>query len=133
MYIPYGVGQDGVIQIVDRTNLLNGCSAYDDANAVNPNASGDCAEFPTQSDLLYPQISYLTMKPSQGGHTSIPIFGVPIPQTQANFTKSPLAGTPQTWDLLAITSEQTANDCAPQDWKNPWLLDITQRRTRTAC
>jgi hypothetical protein len=116
IYIPYGVGQDGVIQLVDRTNLLNGCTA---------SASENCAEFPSQADLLYPQISYLTMKPSQGGHTSIPIFGVPIPQTQANFTATPVAGTPQTWDLLAITSEQTANDCAPQDWKNPWLLDIT--------
>jgi hypothetical protein len=40
---------------------------------------------------------------------------------QANY----LDGTPQKWDLLAITSEQTANDCAPQDWKNPQLLDIT--------
>jgi hypothetical protein len=125
VYIPYGVGQDGVVQITDREKLLNGCGAFDDASAVNPNASAKCAEFPTQTDLLYPQVSYITMKPSQGGHTSIPILGVPIPETQQNFTTSSLAGTPQTWDLLAITSEQTANDCAPQDWKNPWLLDIT--------
>jgi hypothetical protein len=64
------------------------------------------------------------MKPTQGGHTSIPIFGVPIPEMQQNY----LDGTPQRWDLLAITSEQTANDCAPEDWKNPQLLDITDDR-----
>jgi len=121
VYLPYGVGADGVVQIADREKLLNGCGTYDNANAVNPNASVDCAEFPTQADLIYPQINYVTMKPTQGAHTSIPIFGVPIPEMQANY----LDGTPQKWDLLAITSEQTANDCAPQDWKNPQLLDIT--------
>lgn len=116
VYFPYGVGQDGVVQITDRDKLLDGCTV---------STNSDCANFPTQGDLLYPQISYVTMKPSQGGHTSIPIFGVPIPETQTNWVASSLAGTPQTWDLLAITSEQTANDCAPQDWKNPTLLDIT--------
>ncbi|MGC1886768.1 MAG: hypothetical protein WA709_11825 [Stellaceae bacterium] len=116
VYFPYGVGQDGVVQITDRDKLLDGCTV---------STNSDCANFPTQGDLLYPQISYVTMKPSQGGHTSIPIFGVPIPQTQTNWVASSVAGTPQTWDLLAITSEQTANDCAPQDWKNPTLLDIT--------
>lgn len=120
VYFPYGVGQDGVVQITDRDKLVYGCET-----SVNPDASPGCANFPTQADLLYPQISYITMKPSQGGHTSIPIFGVPIPQTQTNWVASSSAGTPQTWDLLAITSEQTANDCAPQDWKNPWLLDIS--------
>lgn len=113
VYLPYGVGSDGVVQIVDRTKLLTGCTVS--------GASADCANSPTQADLLYPQVSYITMKPTQGAHTSIPIFGIPIPEMQANY----LDGTPQTWDLLAITSEQTANDCAPQDWKNPQLLDIT--------
>ncbi|HJU15209.1 MAG TPA: hypothetical protein VJ770_01955 [Stellaceae bacterium] len=113
VYLPYGVGADGVVQVVDRTKLLTGCTVA--------GASANCADFPTQADLLYPQISYITMKTTQGAHTSIPIFGIPIPEMQANY----LDGTPQKWDLLAITSEQTANDCAPQDWKNPQLLDIT--------
>jgi hypothetical protein len=116
VYFPYGIGQDGVVQITDRDKLLDGCTV---------SSNTDCADFPTQADLLYPQISYVVMKPSQGAHTDIPIFGVPIPQTQQSFVASSSAGTPQTWDLLAITSEQTANDCAPQDWKNPALLDIT--------
>jgi hypothetical protein len=121
VYFPYGVGADGVVQITDRERLLNGCGAYDNQNAVNPAASANCATSPSWSDLLYPQISYVTMKPTQGAHTSIPIFGIPVPEMQQNY----LDGKPQRWDLLAITSEQTANDCAPQDWKNPQLLDIT--------
>ena len=71
--------------------------------------------------MLYPQISYTTTNPNQGGHTSIPIFGVPIPQAQQNF----LDGTPQKYDLLGVTSEDTTNDCLGQPWKNPQLLDIT--------
>jgi hypothetical protein len=56
LYAPYGVGSNGVIQIVDRKKLLFG----------NP------------KDVLSPQISYWTLTPSspgdQGGHTSFPIY-----------------------------------------------------------
>jgi hypothetical protein len=56
LYAPYGVGSNGVIQIVDRKKLLFG----------NP------------QDVLSPQISYWTLTPSspgdQGGHTSFPIY-----------------------------------------------------------
>jgi hypothetical protein len=116
VYLPYGVSSTGVFQIVDRNKLLNGCNTDS-----NPAASANCANSPTQTDLLYPQISYTTTNPNQGGHTSIPIFGVPIPQSQQNF----LDGTPQKYDLLAVTSEDTTNDCLGQPWKNPQLLDIT--------
>lgn len=113
VYFPYGVDSNGVIQIVDRSKLLNGCAVSADPT--------DCPNNPSQADLLYPQISYITMNPNQGGHTNIPIFGVPIPEEQQNY----LDGTPQRWDLLAITSEDTTNDCFGQPWKNPFLLDIT--------
>jgi hypothetical protein len=116
VYLAYGVDKDGVIQVVDRDRLLNGCKAA--------GASPNCATSPTQADLLYPQVSYITMNPNQGGHTAIPIFGVPIPEEQQNY----LDGKPQRWDLLAITSEETVNDCFGQPWKNPWLLDITDDR-----
>ncbi len=116
VYLPYGVSSTGVFQIVDRQKLLNGCNA-----SFNSAASADCANNPSQADLLYPQISYTTTNPNQGGHTSIPIFGVPIPQAQENF----LDGTPQKYDLLAVTSEDTTNDCLGQPWKNAQLLDIT--------
>lgn len=83
VYLPYGVSSTGVFQIVDRQKLLTGCSVSADPT--------NCPNNPSQADLLYPQISYTTTNPNQGGHTSIPIFGVPIPQAQENF----LDGTPQ--------------------------------------
>jgi hypothetical protein len=113
VYMPYGVSSTGVFQILDRQKLLTGCTVQ--------GASPNCANSPTQADLLYPQISYTTTNPNQGGHTSIPIFGVPIPQAQQNFSD----GTPQKYDLLAVTSEDTTNDCLGQPWKNAQLLDIT--------
>jgi hypothetical protein len=116
VYLAYGVDKNGVIQIVDREKLLSGCKVA--------TASPDCATRPTQSDLLYPQISYITMNPNQGGHTAIPIFGVPVPEAQQNY----LDGTPQRWDLLAVTSEDTTNNCLGQPWKNPFLLDISDDR-----
>jgi hypothetical protein len=117
VYLPYGVDNNGVFQIVDRKKLLTGCTV--------PTASPNCANSPTQADLLYPQVSYITTNPNQGGHTSIPIFGVPIPAAQQNY----LDGKPQKWDLLAVTSEETINNCLGQPWKNPFLIDITNDET----
>jgi hypothetical protein len=116
IYLAYGVDFNGVFQIVDRQKLLDGCK--------RPAASPHCATSPTQADLLYPQVSYIATNPNQGGHTAIPIFGVPIPQAQQHY----LDGKPQRWDLMAVTSEETTNDCFGQPWKNPFLLDITDDR-----
>jgi hypothetical protein len=119
VYFGYGSSSNGIDQIVDRNKLLNGCNP-----SFNPAASGDCANNPSQADLLYPQISYITMNPLDGGHTFIPIYGVPIPQEQTNF----LTGAPVNLDLAINLSEQTANDCAPQKWKNPSIIDISNER-----
>jgi hypothetical protein len=116
VYFGYGSSSNGIDQIVDRNKLIHGC----DPN-FNPAASADCANSPTQADLLYPQISYITLNPLDGGHTFIPIFGVPIPQEQQNF----LTGEPVSLDLAINLSEQTANNCAPQKWKNPSIIDIS--------
>jgi hypothetical protein len=116
VYIAYGVDSNGVDQIVDREKLLTGCTA--------PTASANCANSPTQADLLFPQISYITMQPNQGGHTLFPFSGVPIAQEQENF----LDGGPQKWDLMVNLSEDTTNDCFGQPWKNPSIIDITDER-----
>jgi hypothetical protein len=116
VYFGYGSSSNGIDQIVDRNKLINGCNP-----SFNPAASANCANSPTQADLLYPQISYITLNPLDGGHTFIPIFGVPIPQEQQNF----LTGAPVSLDLAINLSEQTANDCAPQKWKNPSIIDIS--------
>ncbi len=105
-----------MFQILDRRQPLTGCTI--------PSASPQCATRPTQVDLLYPQISYITTNPNQGGHTAIPIFSVPIPEAHQNY----LDGRPQRWDLMVVTSEDTTNDCLGQPWKNPTLIDITDDR-----
>lgn len=116
MYFGYGSSSSGIDQIVDRNKLIHGCDTR-----ANPATSANCANSPTQADLLYPQISYIPLNPSDGGHTFVPIFGVPIPQEWQNF----LAGAPVSRDLAVNLSEQTANDCAPQKWKNPSIIDIS--------
>jgi hypothetical protein len=117
VYVSYGVGSDGVSQILDRHKLLTGCDA-----SANPNASPNCATSPTQADLLYPQISYITENPQQGAHDSNPIFGVPVPAEQKNF----LRGAPQKWNLLLTTSEASGPPaCAGEAPHVTTLLDIT--------
>jgi hypothetical protein len=113
VYMPYGVGADGVIQILDREKLLNGCKL--------PTASKDCATNPTQAEMLYPQVSYVAMNRENGGHTAMPILGVPLPEQQANYGD----GTPQKKNLLIVASEETANNCRGQQPHEAWILDIT--------
>ncbi len=60
VYMPYGVSSTGVFQILDRQKLLTGCTVSADPT--------DCPNNPSQVDLLYPQISYTTTNPNQGGH-----------------------------------------------------------------
>jgi hypothetical protein len=130
----YGVGANGVIQILDRAKLLNGCTSS------NPDASAHCADSPTESlgpsqtDLLYPQIGYIAQPPYIGSHNSTPIFNMPIPQAQANFTTSPLSDTlgPQSWDVAINTSEAGGPpSCGTSDryMHNTTLVDITNEQT----
>ncbi|HUD88583.1 MAG TPA: hypothetical protein VMR17_19230 [Xanthobacteraceae bacterium] len=117
VYMPYGVGTDGVIQIVDRQKLLVGCTIA--------TASPHCATDPTQADLLYPQVGFVAMNPENGGHSAMPVLGVPMPEQQAHYAD----GTPQRKNLLIISSEQTANNCFGQQPREAWILDITNEAT----
>jgi hypothetical protein len=123
VYMPYGVSSDGVIQIDDRLKLLNGCNTGGPGG--NPNASANCANSPTQADLLWPQVSWVTMNPENGGHSSMPVFNVPIPEEQSNY----LDGTPQSKSLLIVSSEGTANNCFGQAPHEAWILDIASETT----
>jgi hypothetical protein len=113
IYMPYGVGRDGVIQIVDRQKLLAGCTL--------PTASANCATNPTQAEMLYPQVGFIAMNPQFGGHSSMPVLGVPMPQEQAHFAD----GAPQKRNLLIVSSEATANNCFGQQTHEAWILDVT--------
>jgi hypothetical protein len=123
VYMPYGVGASGVIQIDERLKLINGCRTSGPGS--NPNASVNCANRPTQADLLWPQISWVTMNPENGGHSAMPVFNVPIPEEQTNFVD----GTPQSKSLLFVSSEGTANNCFGQAPHDAWVLDIASETT----
>ena len=105
IYAAYGVGSNGVVQILDRSKVLNGCTA--------PGASANCAKSPTQSEMLAPQLGWFTLPGTslQGGHTSFPIFGEQ-------------GGKPR--NLLLVTSEEGGNECTAGSAPHAaWLYDIT--------
>src|SRR5215472_204260 len=105
IYAAYGVGANGIVQILDRGKVLNGCT--------KPGASANCAKSPTQSEMLAPQLGWFTLPGGslQGGHTSFPIFGEQD-------------GKPR--NLLLVTSEESGNECPKGSAPHAvWLYDIT--------
>ena len=92
VYAAWGVGSNGVIQVLDRDKLIN-----------HPDED--------------PVVGQVAMSPDQGGHTTMPVFGLQPPSMQ-NFAKL------KTRDIIVVTSEATANNCneAPH-WG--FLVDMT--------
>ena len=82
VYAAWGVGSDGVIQILDRDKLLH----------------------TPDTDNTTPVVGRLDMSPDQGGHTTMPVFNLQ-PKGYGcykQFTKR---------DIIVVTSEATANRC----------------------
>src|SRR5712691_9717074 len=115
VYAAWGVGDDGVMQILDRKKLL--------PPSLGGTWSGD-PDRPTEADLLAPQAGILYMSPDQGGHTSMPVFGL-TPSSYQNFTEFP------TRDIVLLASEATADLCkeAPH-WS--FIVDVTVENSKTA-
>ena len=105
IFAPYGVGNNGVVQILDSKKVLNGCTKL--------SASLHCATNPTQAEMLDPQLGWLTLPGTslQGGHTSFPIFGEQD-------------GKPR--NLVLVVSEEGGNECGANSAPHAgWLYDIT--------
>ena len=62
VYLGYGTGSNGIIQILDREKLLNG------------------PKEPTEANLLYPQILRIDLPPDMGSHTAFPLLGMMLPE-----------------------------------------------------
>jgi hypothetical protein len=112
VYAAWGVGDDGVLQILDRTKLLPppyGMYAGDRDN-------------PTNAELESAQTAILYMSPDQGGHTSFPVFGMK-PKSYQLFTSF------QTRDIVMLASESTADLCdeAPH-WS--FVVDVTVENSK---
>jgi len=102
LYMAYGVGGNGVLQILDRNKVLTGCAAR-----------AGCATSPTQAELLAPQKGFFTLPglTLQGGHTSFPIFGEED-------------GKPR--NIMLVSSEEGGNECTAGSAPHAlWLYDIT--------
>jgi hypothetical protein len=115
IYTAWGVGDDGVLQILDRKKLLPA--------SLGGTWTGD-ADRPSEADLLAPQVARLDMSPDQGGHTSMPVFGL-TPASYRDFTEF------KTRDIVLLASEATADLCkeAPH-WS--FIVDVTVENSKTA-
>jgi hypothetical protein len=110
LYMPYGVGSDGIIQILDLTKVLPppyGTGVY--ANVRKP----------TDAELLQGQVGVIYMPGVEGGHSAMPIYGIPLKQYK-NFTDNNVR------DVLAVSSEETDNRCTGSPHLM-YLLDITSK------
>jgi len=117
IYLAWGVGDDGILQIVDRKKLLPGGrygGTWDGARADNP----------TEADLLAAQTGIMYMSPDQGGHTSMPVFGLQ-PKSYGKFIEF------KTRDIVLLASEATSDKCqeAPH-WS--FVVDVTVENSKTA-
>ncbi|HZX93055.1 MAG TPA: hypothetical protein VFE90_00955 [Myxococcales bacterium] len=115
IYAAWGVGDDGALQILDRKKLL--------PPSLGGTWVGD-PDRPTVEDIESVQTGLLFMSADQGGHTSMPIFGMK-PASYGNFTEF------KTRDIVILSSEATADLCqeAPH-WA--FTVDITIENSRTS-
>ena len=125
IYAAWGVGDDGVMTIIDRKKLLP--VAY--GGSWVP-ANADSAVSPTRDELIGPKsptVGYFLMSPDQGGHTSMPVFGMK-PPSYTRFNEF------ATRDIVLLASEATADgedgrcDEAPH-WS--FIVDVTVENSMT--
>ena len=108
MYLGYGSGNDGTLQILDVDKFLSG-----DPEAEDPYA-------PTPESLLYPQIARLDMPAYWGVHTAKPVYGVPVLGYEDDFENG-------TRDILLVPSEAGGGARRCQSTRDVmFILDITQ-------
>jgi hypothetical protein len=110
LYMPYGVGSNGIIQINDLTKVLPppyGTGVY--ANVSKP----------TDAELLQGQIGVVYMPGAEGGHSAMPLYDIPLKQYK-NFTNNNVR------DIMAVSSEETDNRCTGSPHLM-YLLDITSK------
>ncbi|HYT14821.1 MAG TPA: hypothetical protein VEL80_00290 [Burkholderiales bacterium] len=105
IYAAWGVGSNGVLQIIDRKKLLP--PAYGGTYIGDPDT-------PTEADLLSAQVGRMSMSPDQGGHTSMPVFGLAPKSLQCSSSACPGTPSPDVRDIVVLTSE--AGNCNSQHW-----------------
>lgn len=137
IYAAWGVGDDGVATIIDRKKLLP--AAY---GGTWVPATANSQDAPTQDELIgptSPTVGYFLMSPDQGGHTSMPVFGLTPPSMQSfNDPSNPESandGHFTTRDIVVLTSEATADGSngfcqEPPHWA--FTLDVSIENSMAA-
>src|SRR5262249_12505481 len=101
IYVPYGTSSNGVFQILDRLAVLRGANTQA-GQPIGGSWNGLDPVLPSDAELQSLVIGSMDMTPTEGAHTSFPIFGVPLTHFQG-FTSN------TTRDLVALISEETDN------------------------
>jgi len=112
IYAAWGVGSNGVLQILDRKKLL--------PPTYGGTYIGD-ADDPTNDQLISAQVGRMDMSPDQGGHTSMPVFGVAPKSLQCSSSACPGTPSPDVRDIVVLTSE--AGNCDSQHWG--FIVDVS--------
>jgi hypothetical protein len=74
VYMGYGTGANGIIQILDRAKLLNG------------------PKEPTEANLKFPIIAQIDLPPDIGSHTAFPLLGMQLPEFTKQKPRAAAAG-----------------------------------------
>ncbi len=126
IYAAWGVGDDGVMTIIDRKKLLP--EAY---GGTWVPATDNSKDSPLESELIGPNsptVGYYLMSPDQGGHTSMPVFGLQ-PPSFSRYNEF------QTRDIVLLASEATADGVGGRCNEAPhptFLVDVTVENSMTA-
>jgi hypothetical protein len=124
IYAAWGVGDDGVMTIIDRKKLLP------PPWGTWVPKKADSADNPDEDELVGPNsptVGYFTMSPDQGGHTSMPIFGMKPPSFQ-KFNEF------ATRDIVLLASEATTdgrNQRCPAAPHATYVIDVTVENSMT--
>jgi hypothetical protein len=103
VYFAYGISDNGVMQIVDRTKLLpppwgTGVRCGSIAHTFLPGDPAQCKDFHSA------EVGRWVMNPVNGAHTSYPIGNIAVPDFAVN-------GEGAVRDFVVVTSEETSNQC----------------------
>ena len=99
VYFAYGANNHGMLQIVDRSKLLNG------------------PKDPTRDNLLYPEIGRMYLPDTNGVHTAFPVMGMTLPE----FAKDK---GPTSFDFVVMPGEEGHDNCQ-EPRQMVWIADIT--------
>lgn len=131
IYAAWGVGDDGVMTIIDRKKLLPAAYGGTWVPGAGSIAGTSNADAPSESELIgkdSPTVGYFLMSPDQGGHTSMPVFGMK-PPSYGKFNEF------QTRDIVLLASEATADQVDGRCNEAPhwsFIVDVTVENSMTS-